>query len=164
MFLGISTEHLPHQFLQVQEVSSEFERLVKQLFSFLHAPICHHPLSLTYYFPFFGSWKEKREELNLNTKCTGEESAFSLRKKLLLEKGADSSGSEQESTSLNPMLGPVQQGRLSFEPFHLISTWTEPETTTTRLTLAIVLLSGLGSGNFSMRVAERGACVELAVI
>lgn len=53
---------------------------------------------------------------------------------------------------------------LSFKPWYLMSTWTEPGTTTKRITVAIVLPSGVGKGDFSVRATEDGKWVELTVV
>lgn len=51
----------------------------------------------------------------------------------------------------------------SFHPLHLISTWTEPDSTNQCVTVAVVLPSGVGSGGFSVRVLENGRELELVV-
>lgn len=71
---------------------------------------------------------------------------------------------DTESDSDTTLTGSALQGdHLSFKPLHLVSTWVEPLTTTKRLSLAIVLPSGIGPGQLSVRVAEGGQWVELTV-
>ena len=43
-----------------------------------------------------------------------------------------------------------------FRPLYLLSEWSEPETKTTRITVAIVLPGGIETGNFSIRIVEDG--------
>lgn len=50
-----------------------------------------------------------------------------------------------------------------FKPLYTISIWKEPETMTRRVTLAIVLPSGIECGNFSLRVINGGGCLEVTV-
>lgn len=45
----------------------------------------------------------------------------------------------------------------------MISHWQEPGTTIPRLTVAIVLPSGVGAGDFKYRVVEEGNVLELTV-
>lgn len=50
-----------------------------------------------------------------------------------------------------------------FSPLHLISEWTEPGTTRRCISLAIVLPSGVGTGQFSTRVVEGGRELHVTV-
>lgn len=50
-----------------------------------------------------------------------------------------------------------------FTPIHIISVWKEPGTTNNRISLAILLPSGVTVGNFSYRVLEGGREFELTV-
>lgn len=47
---------------------------------------------------------------------------------------------------------------------HIFSSWVEPNTTTKRLTVAVLLPSGVGPGQFSIRVAEDGGALEFTMI
>ncbi|MEM6687231.1 MAG: hypothetical protein AAF617_15725 [Bacteroidota bacterium] len=51
----------------------------------------------------------------------------------------------------------------TFVPLYLISQWQEPVTTTKRVTVAIILPSGVGVGAFKVRVIEEGDVLELTV-
>ena len=51
----------------------------------------------------------------------------------------------------------------SFVPLYLISQWQEPETTTQRVTVAIILPSGIQAGSFKTRVIEEGDVLEMTV-
>ena len=44
----------------------------------------------------------------------------------------------------------------TFKPICLLADWLEPRTTTKRLSLVILLPSGIGKGDFTARVAEGG--------
>lgn len=52
----------------------------------------------------------------------------------------------------------------SFQPLHLISEWVEPGTTTRRLTVAILLPSGVAIGQFSTRVSDDGNTLFLVIM
>ena len=54
--------------------------------------------------------------------------------------------------------------QLTFKPLYLSSCWVERETTKKRITVAIVLPSGVGTGNFSLRILENGMSIELKVV
>ena len=54
-------------------------------------------------------------------------------------------------------------GHRLFRPLYLLSEWSEPGTTTKRITVAIVLPSGIETGNFSIRIVEDGKCLLLVV-
>lgn len=49
----------------------------------------------------------------------------------------------------------------TFHHLYLILEWQEPHTTVDWLTIAIVLPSGIGSGDFKVRIVEDGDVVEL---
>ena len=51
----------------------------------------------------------------------------------------------------------------SFKPLYLISEWNEPETTNRRISIAILLPSGICSGEFSISVEEGGSALDLRV-
>lgn len=53
---------------------------------------------------------------------------------------------------------------LTFKPLHLISVWKEPHTMTKRITVAILLPSGVEAGEFAVRVMEGGKSLELSVV
>lgn len=50
-----------------------------------------------------------------------------------------------------------------FCPFHVFTYWTKPGTTTCRITIAIVLPTGIGPGNFSTKILEGERILELNV-
>lgn len=50
-----------------------------------------------------------------------------------------------------------------FCPLNIHSVWNEPGTTTRMITVAIILPSGIGPGDFSLRVVEGGRELELTV-
>lgn len=50
-----------------------------------------------------------------------------------------------------------------FVPLHLLSNWIEPESTTRRLTVALLLPSDFTPGKFLVRVSEDGLFLELTV-
>lgn len=54
-------------------------------------------------------------------------------------------------------------GERSFRPLYLISEWNEPATMTRRISVAILLPSGVGSGDFTLRVVDGGEFLELTV-
>ena len=51
----------------------------------------------------------------------------------------------------------------SFNPIYLLSQWTEPSTTTRRLSVASLLPSGVSPGKFRVRVMPGGRVLELVV-
>ena len=51
-----------------------------------------------------------------------------------------------------------------FKPLHLITCWMEPKTTTRRVTVVVLLPTGIGSGDFSVRITEDGKCLEVCVV
>lgn len=51
----------------------------------------------------------------------------------------------------------------TFHPLHLLSVWQEPGTTAKRLAVAILLPSGVGAGDFTVRVIEDGDVLEISV-
>lgn len=54
-------------------------------------------------------------------------------------------------------------GLYNVQPLHMISEWIEPGTTTKRLTVAILLPSGVLSGQFAVRVADDGCALEISI-
>lgn len=63
--------------------------------------------------------------------------------------------------------GPSQTEEQSFDMvsrLYVFSLWVEPSTTTRRLTVAILLLSGVGRGKFSIRVSADGSALESTII
>lgn len=50
-----------------------------------------------------------------------------------------------------------------FQPLLILSDWVEPGTTTKRLTVAVLLPSGVTSGMFSVRIADDGNSSEITV-
>ena len=54
-------------------------------------------------------------------------------------------------------------GELTFKPLYMISRWAEQFTLTKRLCVAIILPSGVGSGNFTITVVDGGQFLQLAV-
>lgn len=55
------------------------------------------------------------------------------------------------------------QSPSSFCPIHMISNWVEPNTTRKCVSVAILLPSGVGPGNFSVRVIEGGRELEVCI-
>ena len=51
----------------------------------------------------------------------------------------------------------------SFKPLYLISEWNEPRTTNRRISVAILLPSGISCGDFSISVHEGGHALNLRV-
>ena len=51
----------------------------------------------------------------------------------------------------------------TFIPLHMCSVWQEPGTTLQRITVAIILPSGVGAEEFKVRVIEDGDVLELTV-
>jgi len=54
-------------------------------------------------------------------------------------------------------------GERQLRPLYLLSRWVEPGTTTKMVSVAIVLPSGVGAGDFSVRVVDSGQFLELTV-
>ena len=54
-------------------------------------------------------------------------------------------------------------GELAFKPFFMISSWDERSTLTKRLCVAIILPSGVGSGDFTITVVDGAHFLQLAV-
>lgn len=50
-----------------------------------------------------------------------------------------------------------------FGPLYAVSIWKEPETMTRRITLAVILPSGVDAGGFSLRVVDGGQFLEITV-
>jgi len=50
-----------------------------------------------------------------------------------------------------------------FKPLHLVSVWREPETLARRISVAIILPSGIDKRGFSIRVSNDGGYLELTV-
>lgn len=59
--------------------------------------------------------------------------------------------------------GTRQQCDPLFVPLHMISQWQEPQTTAQRVTVAVVLPSGIYSGDFKFRVVDDGDVLEFTV-
>lgn len=57
----------------------------------------------------------------------------------------------------------LTSGDLSFKPLFMISNWTERSTLAKRLSVAIILPSGIGTGDFSINVVDGGQYLQLAV-
>lgn len=55
-------------------------------------------------------------------------------------------------------------GDLSFKPLFMISSWTERSTLAKRLCVAIILPSGVGSGDFTINVVDCGQYLQLSVV
>lgn len=50
-----------------------------------------------------------------------------------------------------------------YEPLHMLPEWVEPGTTTRRITVSILLSSGISPGRFFVRVAEGGGILYVTV-
>lgn len=59
---------------------------------------------------------------------------------------------------------PCQAEYLSFRLLHLPSVWKGPGTTTKRISVAILLPSGIGPGDFTVRVLDGGLVLEVSVL
>lgn len=88
----------------------------------------------------------------MSTRCTADETP-SKKRKVATELTSDSEG-EIGTESSCPQV---------FQPLHLTSCWMEPGSTTKCLTVAIMLPSGVGAGQFSLRVLEGGRQLEIIV-
>ena len=57
----------------------------------------------------------------------------------------------------------VSFGPLELKPFYLLSKWAEPGTKTKRISVAVVLPSGVPKCSFYAHVADRGPFLEITV-
>ena len=85
-------------------------------------------------------------------------------KKRRLSVGNEETLGEEESDDRSPVS--PKETMLALDPLRVkpmcaISTWVEPDTTTKRITVAVILPSGVGKSDFKVRVPEGGMCVEL---
>lgn len=67
-----------------------------------------------------------------------------------------------EIISVTPTKSSIQESN-TFHPLHLISIWQEPSTTAKRITVSIILPSGVNAGDFTIRIIEDGDVLELTV-
>lgn len=95
----------------------------------------------------------------LNRRCNVVDATLSSKKRRMSDNASEMAEEDCERTGGAELV----LGDLEFKPLYLISVWNEPTTTTNCVTLAIVLPSGTGCGNFSCRVVDGGEYVELTV-
>lgn len=91
----------------------------------------------------------------IEAKCTVDDDQPKKKAKTIHEEEALAGFDLEEATYGDSSAG--------FEPLHLLSEWVEPGTTTRRLTVAILLPSGVYPGHFSVRVADGGCILNVTV-
>ena len=92
----------------------------------------------------------------------------SLHRKCTEEDEKDTNRCKLEDTISNeivrdaPSQAPTREDQ-TFIPLYLMSEWQEPRTTLQRLSVAIILPSGIGPGQFKLKIVDEGDCLELTV-
>ena len=95
---------------------------------------------------------------DLNRKCTRFAVSGNKKRRLIEEECEES---DEDSDSNSAIGVELVEADHSFRPLYLKSIWTEPRTMTKRVSLAIVLPSGVECGRFFARVVEGGEFVEM---
>ncbi len=98
----------------------------------------------------------------MNTKVNGLGTKLFSKKRKFLTDDSDSDDDDFEDSAPTDF-GFSTRGDHSYMPLYLIAEWNEPISMTKRISMAIVLSSGVEPGNFSVRVGEGGQYVELTV-
>ena len=94
----------------------------------------------------------------MNRKCTVP--AGSSKRRRISD---DSSDVSDDSSEKHVVGSEFVYDACSFSPLHLISEWTEAGTMTRRITVAMLLPSGVEQGMFSVSVVDGGRFVEMVV-
>ena len=103
------------------------------------------------------------DEDALNRKCSDVKSPSRKRRfRDALEANLESDDECEEVEEVEDVSESLSGPRL-FRPLYLLSEWSGPETTTKIITVAIVLPTGIETGNFSIRIVEDGKCLLLVV-
>lgn len=104
---------------------------------------------------FKGNTTESEEPVDRNISCS-DDTHFKKRK----------ISHENHDSELDDPFSKSEEiaSQLYFRPPHLIDKWLEPETTTKMLSGAIILPSGVGKNDFTVRIIEDGTYLELSML
>lgn len=100
----------------------------------------------------------------LNRRMTGREHGSGIKKRRMAPADESSDDEDDEIDIEEEKVESAHRHHLSFVPLHLISVWQEPGTMTKCLSVAILLPSGIGEGDFAWRVIGEGHVLEISVI